>query len=145
MLLFFSYITLWGGARSKNFRGSPARRSANVNARSAERGSCVESHLSGLSMLSIENEEELKSDSMIFKASWCFIGDGSEKSHWMLVVMTAVRKDVASCLYFSSLRIEEDFNDLSILISYIKERADLVQKMGLLNSFLSYSKSLGST
>ena len=68
----FSFITLRGGVGDKTFRGSPARRSANVNARSAERGSCVESHLSGFSMLSIENEEELKSDSMIFKVSLRF-------------------------------------------------------------------------
>ena len=51
----------------------PANRSASVNARSAERGSSVESHLSGLRMLSIENDEELKSDS-ILHAIVCICG-----------------------------------------------------------------------
>ena len=61
--VFYTYITCY----------IPANRSASVNARSAERGSSVESHLSGLRRLSIENDELLKSDS-IFHAIVCIFG-----------------------------------------------------------------------
>lgn len=103
-------------------RYSPARRSANVKARSAERGSWVDSHLSGFSMLSMENDEELRSaaDSIfvvcckflflccwhrIFSIAQTVISDVSDKLSSFLFLLSAVDKKMLMSYVYSECEL----------------------------------------
>lgn len=103
---------------------SPARRSANVKARSAERGSWVESHLSGFSMLSMENDEVLRSDSIsvvgykflllccwhrIFLIVQTVTGGANESCPGFLFLLSVVDKNVDDKLIFNSSNTHEHY------------------------------------